>query len=411
MNTNGKTILLIIVLLLFAGAGGVYFFSQKIGDIRPALLPAKDFNTEDNITAENSGLLGHTPSNLPLTVPKGYAFTVFAEGLGKPRDLETYFNEILVSIPERGEVVMLTDTDNDGKANEQKVLLSGLNNPHGFSFFAGKLFVAEETELVRYSWDGPNKTASKEKVLFNLPSGGRHTTRSIDFDQDGNLYVSIGSTCDVCYEKDARISTVMISDTEGNNPRVFAKGLRNAPFITFDPKTKMIWGTEMGRDFLGDSLPPDEINIIKEGKNYGWPTCYGNKVHDTTFTKVKIDDPKKICANTESPVYEIPAHSAPLGLQFINHPYFSQEWKGDLLVAYHGSWNSTKPVGYKIVRLDVEGDKVVGSEDFMTGFLPADSASSSQVIGRPVDMVFDKQESLYVSDDKSGRIYKIFPTE
>lgn len=407
-----KSILFLFFILVVAGiVGGLFFLKQTVGDIRPALLPTKKVMT-DELASSPSELKKHTPSTLPLTVPKGYAFTVYATDLGLARDLTHLDHDIFVSIPNQGEVVMLRDKDDDGKADEQKVILSRLNNPHGIEFYQGKLYVAEETQLVRYHWDAKNSVATKDKKLFDLPQGGRHTTRTLAFDNNNNVYVSIGSTCDVCYEKDERISTVMISDIDGDNPRIFAKGLRNAPFITFHSPTNSLWGTEMGRDFLGDNLPPDEINIIREGKNYGWPICYGNKVHDTNFSKVKIDDPKKICANTESPIYEIPAHSAPLGLAFIPKE-FSEEWQDDLLVAYHGSWNSSKPVGYKVVRMKVENGKIMGEEDFMTGFLPtnANGEAGSQVIGRPVDITFDIQFSMYVSDDKAGRIYKIFRTE
>ncbi len=392
-----KTLLGIVIFLLLI-IGIVWIIQQKVGDVRPALLPApKQSNSTNRQTVQS--IKGDTLS-IPLSVPENYQIGLFAKGLGKARDLEFSPEGILlVSIPNEGKVKALIDTNNDGKNDETKDILTGLDKPHGLAFYDGKLFVAEETKMVRYSWDGKGVSARKEKELFQLPKGGRHTTRTIAFDKDRKMFVSIGSTCDVCFEKDQRISTVMISDSEGKTPRVFAKGLRNAPFITINPDTNQLWGTEMGRDGLGDDIPPDEINIIQDEKDYGWPRCYGNKIHDRAFTKVKIDDPRKICANTESPIFEIQAHSAPLGLTFVNSEQFSQ-FKGDLLVAYHGSWNRSSPVGYKVVRLDVEGNTIVKEEDFVTGFI-----DGSQAVARPVDVIFDTEGNLYISDDKAGNIF------
>jgi len=213
------------------------------------------------------------------------------------------------------------------------------------------------------------------------------------------MYVSLGSTCDVCSQSPNVGGSILISNSEGSSPRVFAKGLRNAAFLAINPESDELWSTEMGRDHLGDNIPPDEIDIIKQGDDYGWPNCYGNKIWDKEFNKGKTDP----CTNTTAPIYEIPAHSAPLGLVFIKSKQFSPDWQNDLLVAYHGSWNRSVPTGFKIVHLNAEGNSIIGSEDFMTGFQVGPNAKSA--FARPVDLVFDKQGNLYVSDDKSGNIF------
>lgn len=192
--------------------------------------------------------------------------------------------------------------------------------------------------------------------------------------------------------------TILISDPAGSTPRIFAKGLRNSVFITLNEKTNEIWVTEMGRDFLGDEIPPDEVNIIKDGGDYGWPYCFGEQIYDTNFGQKD----SSYCQNTISPIHKIPAHSAPLGLTFINSPQFPSDWQGDLLVAYHGSWNRSVATGYRVVRMKVNGNAISGEEDFLTGFL-----SGSQTLARPVDLIFDKAGSLYISDDKEGYIFKI----
>jgi glucose/arabinose dehydrogenase len=357
----------------------------------------KNKNTTPNIPSPSSPTSNSNiiPANLPLNLPVSYTLGIFAQGLGGVRDLEfSPGGTLLASITSAGKVVAIPGKN--GQADLVKDVLAGLNNPHGIIFYGGKLYVAQETKLVRYNWDEQYLKATQDKVLFNLPSGGRHFTRSIVFDSSGKLYVSIGSTCDVCNESNPFLASIIISDADGNNPQVIASGLRNSVFVAINSKTNEVWATEMGRDYLGDNLPPDEINIIKS-TNYGWPNCYGNKIPDTNFNPNATSDS---CQNTEPPTYQIQAHSAPLGLAFINSSQFPADWQGDLLVAYHGSWNRSVPDGYKVVHMKVSGNQILGEEDFTTGFL-----QGSQVIGRPVDLIFDKSGNLYISDDKSGNIY------
>lgn len=366
--------------------------------------------------------IGQLPKSLPqfqkesvnatnLHLAEGFSIDIFAKDLDSPRDLElSPEGTLLASIPSKGKIVVLADIDKNGKADQTVDVLTNLNRPHGLAFYDGKLYVAEEKSVSRYNWDEETLKATLDKKLFGLPKGGRHFTRAIAFDKSGRMFVSIGSTCDVCFENHEFLAAVIVSDRDGTSTQLFAKGLRNAVFITINRETQELWGTEMGRDFLGDSEPPDEINIIKEGKDYGWPLCYGNRVHDTDFDKkvyIQIV-PQPPCGETEPPVYEIAAHSAPLGLAFVNSPKFSNDWQGDLLVTYHGSWNRSTPIGYKVARLKVNGDRVTGEEDFLSGFLPAGASGPSQAAGRPADLIFDGVGNLFISDDKAGVIYRVW---
>lgn len=287
----------------------------------------------------------------------------------------------------------LPDIDRDGIADQKKTILSNLMRPHGLTFHNGKLYVAEERQVSRYTYDTATNTAIFEKKLFDLPSGGRHFTRGIVFDDNNNLYISLGSTCDTCVEKHPYISTVLVSDSEGEGLRVFSKGLRNAVFLAKDPETGKVFATEMGRDFLGDNLPPDEIVVLQDGGDYGWPYCYGSKIWDRVFGRKD----QSYCEGTIAPFYNIPAHSAPLGLTFIESSQMPQDWQNDLLVSYHGSWNRSYPTGYKIVR--ITNGQNPSEEDFITGF--------EDNTARPADVVFDKEGSLYISDDEAGAIYKV----
>jgi len=376
-----------VILLILAGLilRIALLIFQTVGDIRPASLPPIK-PTTGQIAAY-------------LRPPDGYKIGYFAQKLGNPRDLAFSPKVVLVvSSTSEGKVIALVDQNHDGVADENKVILSNLNRPHGLAFYQDKLYLAEEAKISRYYFDEANLRAIKDKDILNLPSGGRHFTRTIVF-RDNLMYVSIGSTCDVCVEKNPLHGSIIQVDPESGNFQIYASGLRNSVFMTLNDQTNQIWATEMGRDFLGDDLPPDEINIINQG-DYGWPYCYGNKVVDTQFNL------RGNCANSIAPVYNIPAHSAPLGLTFIHSTQMPPEWQGSLLVSYHGSWNRSVPTGYKIVKLKIEDGRVTSSDDFITGFL-----QGSQVVGRPVDVIFDSAGSLYISDDKSGVIYKLIKNE
>jgi glucose/arabinose dehydrogenase len=254
-----------------------------------------------------------------------------------------------------GTVYALPDLDRDGKADEAKKVITGLSNrPHGLAFYEGYLYLAEENAVSRYRYLGNGDVAVRELVIGNLPFGADHVSRTIGFSPTGKMYVSVGSSCNVCQESDSHRAAIVEYSADGTSSRVFAEGLRNAVGFVFHPDTAEIWATENGRDLLGDDLPPDEINIVKNGRHYGWPFCYGKQIPDPQFSDLER------CSTTEESLHDMQAHSAPLGLRFIASAQFPAEWQGDLLVAFHGSWNRTVPTGYKVVRLDVEGDRIVG---------------------------------------------------
>lgn len=381
-----KWLLIVIVLILLA-AVPVYRQLQRVGNPWVAWGPAEELKvTRTEIGGQVVG---------GFSLPEGTALALFAEGLGKPRDLEWAERVLLVTVPSNGQVVALPDTDKNGMANTS-VLLSGLNKPHGLAYQNGLLFVAEETAVKRYRFNPATLEISLEKKIVDLPSGGRHTSRTLDFDRQGRLFIAINSTCDVCEEANPWLTTVIVTNQDGNNPRVFSKGLRNPVFIKHNKASDQMWVTEMGRDFLGDNLPPDEINVLTDGGDFGWPYCYGEKVWDSKFGRRD----QAFCNTTQEPKFALPAHVAPLGLTFIDSPLFPSDWQGDLLVALHGSWNSTVPVGYKIVRLDVSNGSVTEMHDLITGFLKDGEASS-----RPVDVEFGSSGELYVSDDKGGKVF------
>jgi glucose/arabinose dehydrogenase len=385
---------LFVLIIIFS-----LFKNSPSKPISPASLQTSGISPAPTSTSNVKISAGEVPS-IAFSLPSGFIIHIFATGLGTPRDLQfTPGGTLLVSDPNTGIVYALPDRNNDGVTDNPKIIISGEKRPHGLAFYQNKLYIADVDKVVRYNWDESTISATYDKDLFTLPENNDHNNRTIVFDKSGRMYVSVGSTCNVCSETSMFSATIVISDANGNNPTVFAKGLRNAAYIQIDQNSGELWGTEMGRDYLGDNLPPDEINIIRDGADYGWPNCYGDKIPDLNF------NPRATCQNTQTPIYEIPAHSAPLGLTFINSSQFPDTWQGDLLVAYHGSWNRSTPTGYKITHLNVNGNSIAGSNDFITGFIPAGTASGTDSLGRPVDLTFDILGNLYISDDKAGNVY------
>ncbi len=389
--------LLILVVISAVGYGGYFYYKNLRGALPAVKAPTGDI--ADLVLADKT----------PLILPAGFQLSIYANSLPGARALALDPNgNLLVSLPGEGKVVLLLDKNSDGRSGETKIILEDLKNPHGLVFdcadvAACKLYVAQEDKVVGYDYDTQNLQVKNERKILDLPDGGRHTTRSLLL-KDKTLYVSTGSSCNVCRESDQRRASILAFDLITNQSRQFAKGLRNSVFMAINPADNKIWATDMGRDFIGDDIPSDEINIIEEGKNYGWPNCYGQNIHDNDFDKnTYIRNPCMAPFETPSHI-DIQAHSSPLGLAFVPKDVWPSDYSGDLLVAYHGSFNRTVPTGYKIVRyhFDNEG-KVLSSEDFLSGFLQSDG----NLYGRPVDILFDKNGAMFVSDDKSGVIYRI----
>ena len=289
-------------------------------------------------------------------------------------------------------------------------VLEGLNKPHGLAFGPEeppRLYVAETDQVAAYAYDPEHFTATDKQKIADLPPGGRHYTRSLLFlppPREDHLLISVGSSCDVCEEQDPRRAKILAVDVCDGDLSTFASGLRNSVFMALHPVTGHVWATEMGRDYLGDDLPPDEINLILEGSHYGWPYCYGKRIHDDQFDPSGTH--RDFCRDTIPSFIDIPAHSAPLGLAFFPAEW-PKEFRHNLLVAYHGSWNRTVPTGYKVVRykLDAAGN-FVDVEDFITGWLTPQGA-----LGRPVDILISPDGVIYISDDKAGVVYRLIYKE
>jgi len=339
-----------------------------------------------------------------LKLPEGFHISVFADEDGPRMMVFTPGGVLLASDSDNGKVVAFPDPRHTGKAERQVVVLQGLSEPHGLAFYQGKLYVAETNRVRSYDWDEQNLRAANPKLLAELPSGGGHSTRTVIF-HNGKMYVSVGSSCNACIEKDERRAAVLEFNPDGSGQRIFAKGLRNAVGLAVNPKTDTVWATVNGRDWLGDDLPPEVILDLGNGGDFGWPYCYGDRVPDPNFTKPGDNR----CQNVVRPKVQMQAHSAPLGLAFYEASMFSAEYRNNIYVAFHGSWNRSVPSGDKVVRikLDDDGQPVGGAEDFITGWQLSDNPRKPRRMGRPVGIIVAQDGSMYVSDDAGGRIYRV----
>ena len=331
----------------------------------------------------------------PLQAIDGFAVSVYAEGLTGARFMVLGPDGVpYLSLTRQGRVVKLPDRDGDGRADSVITVARGLDIPHGLAFRGDTLYVAETNRVVRFV---PGVT-TPQVVVADLPHGDGHFTRTIVFGpRDGKLYVSVGSSCNICDERDARRAAVLRFNPDGSGGEVFAHGLRNSVGLAFDPATGELWGTNNDRDLLGDDLPPDRINILQQGGNYGWPQCYLPGHPNPEY-------PGADCGHLAEPALTFQAHSAPLGITFSTGTQFPPEYRGGAFVAYHGSWNRSVPTGYKVVYVRQEGGRPVSITDFLVGFLPDGVATPW---ARPVDVLVAKDGSLLVSDDYGGRIFRV----
>jgi glucose/arabinose dehydrogenase len=337
-----------------------------------------------------------------LQVPQGFGVALYAEGLGNARLLRfTPAGDLLLSQPRQGSVTLLDrDADGDGRPDGRRALLEGLDRPHGMDLRDGWLYVAETSAVGRIRFDPETRQTSGdfERVVTGIPGGGNHWTRTLRFGPDGWMYVSVGSSCNVCIEEHPWRATLLRFRPDGSQGEVYASGLRNSVGFDWRPETGELYATDNGRDLLGDDVPPCELNHIVQGGFYGWPYAYGDRVPDPDFG---AGHAREIAASIP-PAHAFGAHNAPLGMTFVRGEDVPPPLRGAALVALHGSWNRTKKAGYKVVSLHWEGGERIVERDFLSGF-----EVDEQVIGRPVDVAQGPDGAFYVSDDYAGAIWRV----
>ena len=329
-----------------------------------------------------------------LRVPAGFQVAVFADRLQGVRYLTLGpGNAIYASQPASGLIVRLTDSNHDGRADSVVTIARGLHGPFGIAFRGDTMYVAEERAVLRFD-PGAGEPVT---IISRIPAGG-HSTRTILFGPDGKLYLSVGSSCNICDERDSLRAAVSQFNRDGSGGRLFARGLRNTVGMAFHPTTGELWGANNDRDNLGDDVPPEHVNIIKDGRFYGWPQCYLPGKSNPEYGSAD-------CSRVEPPAISVQAHSAPLGLAFYTGTQFPRDYQGDAFVTLHGSWNRSVPTGAKVIRvqLDSTGRRAVGVDDFVVGWQRPDGSRW----GRPVGLLVLPDGSLLVSDDTGGKIWRV----
>ena len=340
-----------------------------------------------------------------LKVPPGFSIGVWAEGI-QPTARFLRFTEtgdLLVTTPRSGGVVLLErDSDGDGRSDGQRVLLDGLNRPHGVELRDGWLYLGESDAIARVRFDAAKREVlgPVERIVTGLPGGGNHSMKTLRFGPDGWLYMHVGSSCNVCEEEDERRATIMRFRLDGSDGdgEIYATGLRNSVGFDWQPGTGDLYATDNGRDLLGDDFPPCELNRIVKDGFYGWPIANGDRVPDPDFG---AGQEERIAASIP-PAHPFRAHNAPLGLTFVRGKGVPLAYQGAAVVALHGSWNRREKDGYKVVSLHFRENGLIEERDFATGFELDDD-----VIGRPADVAEGPDGAFYVSDDYAAVIWRI----
>jgi glucose/arabinose dehydrogenase len=408
--------------------------AQSAGRGPSPALPAPD--TAASVT-RLSTLVPWPEGRTPIA-PPGFDVSLYADGFQRPRWLYVLPNgDVLVAesanpggwrdtlMPpaqvaarwasgNRGHsanrIMLLRDSDGDGKVERKIPLLWGLNRPVGMLYLNRWLYVANTDELVRYPFQ-PGDTAimAPPRRVLELPAGGynNHWTRNVVANADGSrLYVTVGSATNVDEEgidvRDSRRAAVLELSPDGSGMRVFASGLRNPLGLDWAPGTGALWTVVNERDGLGDDLVPDYLTSVREGGFYGWPYAYWGR-HEDPRQRGKRPD---LVARSIAPDFGLGAHTASLGLVFYRGRAFPERYRGGAFIGQRGSWNRSSLTGYRVLFVPFRGGRPAGAaEDFLTGFL-ADSAAGA-AFGRPVGLAQLADGSLLVADDPANRIWRV----
>ena len=346
-----------------------------------------------------------------LKVPDGWEIAVAASGLGKVRMMQPAPNGMLYVTRRDGQdVLLLTDKDGDAKFDEIKTVEYLFRAVHGITAKDGHLYLVNNHELRRYRMLPDGMLENKEVLIDDLPSGGQHPNRTIAFGPDGMMYLTIGTLCNDCKETDPEVASIVQVDPATWKRTIFATGLRNTIGFDFHPQTREMWGLDNGGDGKGNKWPPEEVNRIVKGGVYGFPFVYGKREIDRTRDDPPGDTKEAFALSTVPSILELQAHSAPIDFKFFKgQSNIPPDYTGDALAAFHGSWNRSKLVGYKVQRIRFQNGVAVGAEDFVTGFLKMGFPlfKRKAYMGRPTGLAISDNGVIYLSDDANGVIYAI----
>ena len=335
-----------------------------------------------------------------IRLPPGFRIEVYADGVENARSLALGPGGVLfVGTRSEGNVYAVVDRDGDERADRVYTIARGLNMPNGVAVREGALYVAEVNRILRFDDIERRLENPPKPVVVNdtLPRERHHGWKFIAFGPDGLLYVPVGAPCNICLSEDERFASILRMKPDGTGVEVFAHGVRNSVGFDWHPRTKELWFTDNGRDWLGDNAPPDELNRApKPGLHFGYPFCHGRDIADPEFGT------RRRCSEFVPPVQELGPHVAAVGMRFYTGRMFPPEYHGQIFIAEHGSWNRSTPIGYRVTVVTLDGDRAVAYGPFAEGWL-----QGSKAWGRPADVLVMPDGALLVSDDEAGVIYRI----
>lgn len=339
-----------------------------------------------------------------IKLPPGFSIAVYAVDLPNARSMTlSDSGTLFVGTRSAGNVYAVIDDDHDFRADRIITVAQNLRMPNGVAFRDGDLYVAEVNRVLVFR---NIEKRLKEDSLFEVindyfPKDEHHGWKFIRFGPEGKLYVPVGAPCNVCARDQNRYATIMRMNADGSALETYARGVRNTVGFDWHPLTNVLWFTDNGRDWMGDDLPPDELNSAPaKGLHFGFPYCHGGDIPDPEFGTVRS------CEEFTPPKMKLGAHVAPLGMRFYTGTMFPGEYQRRIFIAEHGSWNRSTPVGYRITMVTLKGNAAVEYEVFAEGWLKGEKAW-----GRPVDVLVMPDGSLLVSDDRAGTIYRIAYTK
>jgi glucose/arabinose dehydrogenase len=355
-----------------------------------SLIACFSFSDSDNIDLNN------------IKLPPGFHISLYAGNVENARSMALGTNgTVFVGTRDGDEVYALLDEKGDATSIKKYVILKGYKTPNGVAFHNKALYVAQVDKIWRLD-DIESHLGNPPKpvlVFDKLPHDAHHGWKYIAFGPDNKLYIPVGAPCNVCEdsERDPRYASITRINPDGTGFEIYASGVRNTVGFDWNPSTKELWFTDNGRDMMGDNMPPDELNKAPhKGMNFGFPYCHGDNISDPQYGK------KHPCSDFVKPVVNLHAHVASLGMKFYKGNMFPAEYKNQIFIAEHGSWNSSVKVGYRVVVARIKADGTGTEEPFATGFL-----KDGKPWGRPVDVLELRDGSLLVSDDFAGAIYRI----
>ncbi|WP_299598078.1 PQQ-dependent sugar dehydrogenase [uncultured Microbulbifer sp.] len=341
-----------------------------------------------------------------LNLPEGFKIEVYAEDVPNARHMAlSDSGTLFVGSRGEGKVYAVLDKDGDNKADEVKVIAEGLKHPTGVALKDGDLYVSATTSILRFddieaNLDNPPKPVT---ITEQFPDK-HHGWKYIAFGPDGWLYVPIGAPCNICDEKGyANIQRLKIEGDKVAKTETWAQGVRNTVGFTWHPETSELWFTDNGRDMLGDNMPPDELNRApKQGLHFGYPYCHAGDILDPEFGGAEGGYGKQ-CSDYVPPVQKLGPHVAALGVKFYTGEQFPEDYKNQILIAEHGSWNRSNKIGYRVTRVSLnEKGEATSYEPFIDGWLQGEERW-----GRPVDVLVMPDGALLISDDYAGAIYRV----